>query len=129
MIDRSHPDFSLRQQCKLLGLHRSNLYYIAAQESEENLYLLRLLDEEYTRHPFKGVLRMEAYLRDLGHCVNKKRVRRLSRLMGLEAIYPKKNLSKSNPAHKKYPYLLKDLVINRPNQVWCTDITYRVPGV
>lgn len=69
---------------------------------------MRLMDEEYTRHPFKGVLRMEAYLRELGYCVNTKRVRRLLRLMGLEAIYPKKNLSKANAAHKKYPCLLKD---------------------
>ena len=85
---------------------------------------MRLMDEEYTCHPFKGVLRMAAYLRELGYCVNTKRVRRLLRLMGLEAIYPKKNLSKANLAHKKYPYLLKDLSINKPNQVWCTDITY-----
>lgn len=83
-----------------------------------------LMDEEYTRHPFKGVLRMEAYLRELGYCVNTKRVRRLLRLMGLEAIYPKKNLGKANAGHKKYPYLLKDLSIIQPNQVWCTDITY-----
>jgi len=124
MIDKNHKNLSLRQQCKLLELHRSNLYYVASQESEENLYLMRLLDEEYTRHPFKGVLRMEAYLRDLGYCVNKKRIRCLLRLIGLEAIYPKKHLSQSNPLHKKYPYLLKGIVINKPNQVWCTDITY-----
>lgn len=124
IIDKSHENLSLRQQCQLLELHRSNLYYVVSQESEENLYLMRLLDEEYTRHPFKGVLRMEAYLRDLGYCVNTKRVRRLLRLMGLEAIYPKRNLSQSNPAHKKHPYLLKGLVIDKPNQVWCTDITY-----
>jgi len=124
MIDKNHKNLSLRQQCKLLELYRSNLYYVASQESEENLYLMRLLDEEYTRHPFKGVLRMEAYLRDLGYCVNKKRIRRLLRLIGLEAIYPKKHLSQSNPLHKKYPYLLKGIVINKPNQVWCTDITY-----
>jgi len=124
MIDREHTSLSLRQQCKLLELHRSNLYYVEAQEREENLDLMRLLDEEYTRHPFKGVLRMKAYLDDLGRRVNIKRIRRFLRLMGLEAIYPKKNLSQSNPAHKKYPYLLKDLVIEKPNQVWCTDITY-----
>jgi len=124
MLDKHHPKLSLRQQCKLLDLHRSNLYYARVPESEENQLLMRLMDEEYTRHPFKGVLRMEAYLRELGYRVNQKRVRRLLRLMGLEAIYPKKNLSKPNAQHKKYPYLLGDLAIIRPNQVWCTDITY-----
>lgn len=124
MIDKSHAVLSLRRQCDLLGLNRSNMYYVATGEPYENLLLMRLMDEEYTRHPFKGVLRMEAYLRDLGHCVNTKRVRRLLRLMGLEAIYPKKNLSKANAAHKKYPYLLKGLEITRPDQVWCADITY-----
>lgn len=124
MIDKSHLSLSIRQQCQLIGLTRSNLYYSATGESEENLLLMRLLDEEYTRHPFKGVLRMEAYLRDLGYCVNTKRVRRLLRLMGLEAIYPKRNLSKANQGHKKYPYLLNGLTISRPNQVWSTDITY-----
>lgn len=124
MIDKNHAALSLRQQCRLVELHRSNLYYVAGRESEENLLLMRLMDEEYTRHPFKGVLRMEVYLRDLGYCVNTKRVRRLLRVMGLEAVYPKKNLSKANPAHKKYPYLLKGLAITMVNQVWCTDITY-----
>lgn len=124
IIDKTHKTLSLRKQCQLLELHRSNLYYKSHGESEENLLLMRLLDEEYTRHPFKGVLRMEAYLRELGYEVNKKRVRRLLRLLGLEAIYPKKNISKSNPEHQKYPYLLKDLSVTRPNQVWCTDITY-----
>lgn len=124
MIDKSHKNLSMRQQCQLIGLNRSNLYYDAAGESKENLLLMRLLDEEYTRHPFKGVLRMEAYLYDLGYCVNTKRVRRLLRLMGLEAIYPKRNLSKSSQGHKKYPYLLNGVKIDRANQVWSTDITY-----
>lgn len=124
MIDKNHAVLSLRRQCELIGLHRSNVYYVVSIESNENLLLMRLMDEEYTRHPFKGVLRMWAYLRELGHCVNTKRIRRLLRLMGQEAIYPKKNLSKANLAHKKYPYLLKGLAIRRPNQVWCTDITY-----
>lgn len=124
MIDRTHSTLSLRRQCQLLELHRSNLYYEPAQESTENLLLMRLLDEEYTRYPFKGVLKMQHYLRDLGYRVNHKRVRRLLRVMGIEAIYPKRNLSRSHPEHKKYPYLLKGLVIAKPNQVWCVDITY-----
>jgi putative transposase len=124
MIDPSDKQLSLREQCKLLGLSRSSLYYQAKAESAENVQMMRLMDEEYTRYPFKGVLRMQAYLRELGYCVNVKRVRRLLRVMGLEAIYPKKNLSKANAAHKKYPYLLKDLSITKPNHVWCTDITY-----
>ncbi len=124
LVDKSHELLSIRQQCKLLGLNRSTIYYESAGESAENLILLRLMDEEYTRHPFKGVVRMHAYLEDLGFCVNTKRVRRLLRLMGLEAIYPKRNLSNTNIAHKKYPYLLKGLNITQPNQVWCTDLTY-----
>lgn len=124
MIDNNHPKLSVRQQCRLIGLNRSNLYYEAASEPEENLLLMRLMDEEHTRRPFKGVLKMQAYLRDLGYSVNVKRVRRLLRLMGLEAICPRKNLSKANQAHKKYPYLLKGLAITAPNQVWCSDITY-----
>lgn len=123
MIDVNHPTLSVRKQCQLIGLNRSNLYYKAKEESPENIYLMRILDEEYTRHPFKGVRRMVVYLRECGHWVNEKRTRRLLRLMGLEAIYPKRNLSKSNTAHKKYPYLLKDLYIIKPNQVWCADIS------
>lgn len=124
MIDPEHGRLSVRQQCDLLKLNRSNLYYQGKDEPLENLGYMRLLDEEYTRYPFKGVLRMVEYLNDLGYQVNHKRVRRLLRHMGIIAIYPKKNLSKAHPAHKKYPYLLKGLNINKPNQVWCTDFTY-----
>ena len=124
MIDAHYQPLSIRQQCRLIGVNRSNLYYQPASESEYNLLLMRLLDEEYTRYPFKGVIKMVHYLADVGHSVNHKRVRRLLRLMGLEAVYPKKRLSQAHPAHKKYPYLLKGLLINRVNQVWCTDITY-----
>ncbi len=124
MLDPQDGLFSIRQQCELLGLNRSSLYYQPVGESEDNLRLMRLLDEQYTRTPFYGVLKMEAYLRSLGHDVNTKRVRRLLRKMGLEAIYQKPNTSKPNPEHKVYPYLLRGLVIDRCDQVWSTDITY-----
>jgi putative transposase len=124
MLEVNHPKLSARKQCQLIGLNRSNLYYEAKEESQENIDLMRLLDEEYTRHPFKGVRRMVVYLREFGHWVNEKRIRRLLRLMGLEAVYPKRNVSKSNSKHRKYPYLLKELEIIKPNQVWCADITY-----
>lgn len=115
---------SIRSQCQLLGIHRSSLYYAPVQESEENLLLMRLLDERYLDYPTHGVLQMQDYLLDEGHEVNHKRVRRLLRLMGLMAIYPKRNLSKLGKAEYVYPYLLRNLVIMRPNQVWEIDITY-----
>lgn len=124
LVDPQDGRFSLRQQCGLLGLNRSSLYYQPSGENEENLGLMRLLDEQYTRTPFYGVLRMVAYLHRLGHLVNPKRVRRLLRTMGLEAIYQKPDTSKPNPEHKVYPYLLRGLIINRCDQVWSTDITY-----
>lgn len=124
MIAWDHPVFSLRQQCQLLGLHRSGLYYEPVPESAENLLLMRLLDRQYTRHPEQGVRRMTLHLRDLGHPVNVKRVRRLLRQMGLEAFYPKPRLSMPDPAAGRYPYLLKGMAISRPDQVWCADITY-----
>ncbi len=124
MIDINNENLSVRKQCELLSLNRSSLYYQALGENEYNLLLMRLLDEEYTRHPFKGVEKMVVYLKELGHKVNLKRVRRLLRVMGLEAIYPKKRLSIPDISHKKYPYLLTGLEINHSNQVWCSDITY-----
>jgi putative transposase len=124
LIDLQDQQFSVRQQCELLGINRSSLYYQPTGESEENLMLMRLLDEQYTRTPFYGVRKMEAYLRSLGHEVNHKRVRRLLREMGLEAIYQKPNTSKPNPEHKVFPYLLRGLIIDRCDQVWSTDITY-----
>jgi putative transposase len=91
---------------------------------EETLLLMQLIDEEYTKHPFYGMRKMCVYLRSLGHEVNRKRIRRLYRLLGLEAIYPKPNLSKAANAQMKFPYLLRDVVIDSRNQVWSTDITY-----
>jgi len=124
MLEPKHEIFSQRKQCELLGVNRSSLYYQPKGESRENLSLMRLLDEQYTATPFYGVLKMVAYLRSLGHPVNPKRVRRLLRMMGLEAVYQKPNTSVANPDHKVYPYLLRGLQIVRRDQVWSTDITY-----
>jgi len=115
---------SVRRQCQRLGLCRSSLYYPPAAETAENLRLMRLLDEEYTAHPFLGSRRLTAWLVGQGEAVNRKRVQRLMRRMGLEAIYPKPKLSARRAGHRIYPYLLRDVRIERPDQVWSTDITY-----
>lgn len=119
-----HPELSARRQCALLGIARSGLYYEPKGPSDENLLLMRLLDEQYTRTPFYGVRRMKRWLYEVGHDVDVKRVRRLLRLMALEAIYPRPRLSLNGAEHRKFPYLLRGLDIRRPNQVWCADITY-----
>jgi len=124
MIEPAHPRISVVRQCELLGLARSSLYYEPCRESPYNEALLRLLDEQYLRTPFYGVARMTASLQRQGYAVNPKRVRRLLRLMGLEAVYPKPRLSVSGPASKIYPYLLREVAIIRPDQVWAADITY-----
>ena len=123
LIENQHV-LSTRKQCDILSIHRSGLYYKTKGEKEENLGIMQKMDMHYLDHPTAGVLRMQDHLRCQGYTVNHKRVRRLLRLMGLIAIYPKKNLSKLG--HKKYihPYLLKGLKINRPNQVWAIDITF-----
>jgi putative transposase len=115
---------SVTRQCELLGLNRSSLYYAPASETPLNLLLMRLLDEQFTRTPFYGSRRMTVWLRRLGYAVNRKRVQRLMSLMGLEAMYPKPHLSQGISTHEKYPYLLGELEVMRPNQVWATDITY-----
>jgi len=124
MIARPHPQFSITEQCALLKAPRSTLYYRPKPVSDEDLALMRRIDEIYTKWPFYGSRRMVAELRGEGHDVNRKRVRRLMRLMGMEAIYQKPNTSRKHPSHKIYPYLLGKLAIERPNQVWCADITY-----
>jgi len=124
MIDVDHPEISIQRQCELLGLHRSGYYYEPRSASALNLLLMRLLDEQYTRTPFYGVRRLHHHVCSLGYPVNIKRIRRLIRLMGLEAIYPKPNISKPSKEHKVYPYLLRGLPIVRVNQVWSTDITF-----
>ena len=115
---------SVRRQCELLGLSRSSLYYEPARETGENLRLMRRIDEQYTACPFYGSRRMTAWLIEHGEEVNRKRVQRLMRVMGLEAVYPKPRLSVAGRGHKIYPYLLRGVKIERPDQVWSTDITY-----
>jgi putative transposase len=121
-VELGHPELSVRRQCVLLGLCRSSLYYQPVPESVENLRLMRLLDQEYTAHPFLGSRRLTAWLTGQGERVNRKRVQRLLRLMGLEAIYPKPRLSASRAGHRVYPYLLRNVSIERPDQVWSTEI-------
>lgn len=126
MISKGHSKLSLQRQCKLLQIHRSGIYYKPRGESKLNLELMRLMDEHYTHHPFKGAKRMHTWLTlDKGYKVNKKRIERLySRVMGLRAIMPGKHTSRRNKEHKVYPYLLRNLTVDRPNQVWAIDITY-----
>jgi putative transposase len=128
MIEPNHPELSIRRQCDLLDLNRSTFYYEPASESSLNLELMRLIDEQYTKTPFYGWPKMTAYLQGLEYPINHKRVQRLMRLMGLQAVYPKPRTSKPAPQHKVYPYLLRKLPITYPNQVWSADITYvRMP--
>lgn len=124
IVERGSRELSLNKQCILLGVHKSSLYYESVDRSLEDTELMLHIDEEYTRHPFYGSRRMREYLVGLGYEVNRKRVQRLMRTMGLEAIYPKPNWSKSKKENKKYPYLLKGMTIERVDQVWSTDITY-----
>lgn len=125
MVDWDHDTISIRRQCGLLGVNRASLYYAPRGESEENLRLMRWIDEQYTKAPFFGSRRMAAWLREEKKAdVNRKRVARLMQVMGLEAVYPKPKLSQPGEGHKIYPYLLKDVVVDRVNQVWSTDITY-----
>jgi putative transposase len=124
LIEPGYWEIPIYRQCDLIGLPRSSYYYEPAGETEYNLLLMRLLDEQYTRTPFYGVPRMTEWLRSQGYMVNHKRVERLMGIMGLQAIYPKPKLSKGVDNAKKYPYLLNGLLIQKPDQVWCSDITY-----
>ena len=124
MVDREDAEFSIRRQCELLGVSRASLYYQPVGESEENLRLMRRIDEQYTRTPFYGARRMRMWLRQQGYEVNRKRVARLMTWMGIEAVYPKRNLSQPAEGHRIYPYLLEGVAIERVNQVWSADITY-----
>ena len=124
MIDTQHPRISTKRQCHLLGLPRSTYYHRPEPTPVDELKLMRLIDETYTAYPSFGSRQMTRWLRRQGYRINRKRVRRLMRLMGLEALYPKPNLSRANAQHRVYPYLLRHLTVDRPNQVWSTDITY-----
>jgi putative transposase len=124
LIDWDHEGLSIVEQCALVGLPRSSLYYEAVPETAANLRFMRLIDEQYLRRPFFGSRQMTMWLQRQGYVINRKRVRRLMRRMDLEAIYPKPRTSVPGAGHKVYPYLLKNLEIIRPNQVWSADITY-----
>jgi len=126
MIEPTHNQLSIKRQCELLGLPRSSYYRepITGIESEKNLYLMRLIDEEYTRHPFLGSRKLRNYLHRLGYRINRKCVQRLMRKIGIMSVAPRPNTSLKNKAHNIYPYLLRDVTIHKVNQVWCTDITY-----
>lgn len=123
MINRDH-ELSLVKQCRVLDIARSGIYYEPKPVSESDLELMRLMDEIHLAKPYLGIRRIKDALDEMGHTVNRKRIQRLMRKMGIYAIYPKPNLSKANQQHKIYPYLLRHLDINRPNQVWASDLTY-----
>lgn len=123
-MKQDHPKLSVRRQCTLLSLARSTLYYQPCGESAETLKFMELIDEQFLKTPWYGSRQMARHMQREGHKCGRHRVRRLMRLMRLVPIYQEPKTSQKNPAHKIYPYLLKDLAITRPNQVWCTDITY-----
>jgi putative transposase len=124
LVEPEHPRISVRRQCGLLGVARAGLYYQPVGLSAEDMELMRLLDEQYTATPFYGIRRMTAWLRSRGYVVNHKRVGRLLRTMGLQALFPQPRLSQPAEGHTIYPYLLRGVTVSRSNQVWSTDITY-----
>lgn len=126
LIKPKHSRISIQKQCELIGLPRSSYYRVglAGQETAENLEFMRLIDKEYTDHPFYGTRQILNVLRRKGYKINRKRVQRLMRKMGIQSIAPKPNTSRANPRNKVYPYLLKSFDVTRSNQAWCTDITY-----
>ena len=124
MIDRDHQQLSLVRQCILLDVSRASVYYRSVPTRAEDLELMALMDRQYLKTPFYGSRKMKAWLLQQGYLVSRKRVRRLMRLMGLEAIYRRPNTSKPAPGHRIFPYLLKGVEVNRVDQVWAADITY-----
>ncbi len=124
MIEPDEPKLSIVRQCELVGISRSSFYFESKGESPLNLKLMRLIDEQFLETPFYGSRQMARWLRRQGHGVSRKRVRRLMQKMGLVPIYQGPKTSRTNPDHRIYPYLLRGMNIDRPNQVWCADITY-----
>ena len=124
MIDRDHCQLSLVRQCSLLDVSRAWVYYRPVPTRAEDLDLMALMDRQYLKTPFYGSRKMKAWLLQQGYLVSRKKVRRLMRLMGLEAIYRRPNTSKPVPGHRIYPYLLQGVEVNRVDQVWAADITY-----
>ena len=124
MVERMNPALPIFQQCRLLALPRSSVYRKLAEVGAADLAIMALIDRHYLARPYYGSRRMAAWLATQGHRVNRKRVQRLMRLLGLAAIYQRPNTSKPAAAHKIYPYLLRGLAIERVNQVWCSDVTY-----
>ncbi len=124
LVNRKHKKLSIRRQCTLLGIARSGLYRAPRAANDNDLPLMRRIDELYTAWPFLGSRRLTALLRAEGHSVNRKRVQRLMRRMGIAALGPKPRTTKPAPGHKIFPYLLRGIAVERPNQVWCADITY-----
>mgnify|MGYP000359582904 CR=1 FL=1 len=124
MIEPENNQIPVSRQCELVGLARSSYYYKCKEPDEEERELMRLIKEQYMKSPFYGVRRMRAYLWRLGFIVNHKRVRRLMRKLGLKAIVPKRRITRTKARQGKYPYLLRERVVEKPDEVWCADITY-----
>ena len=123
MIEPEPREPSISRKCQLLGLRRSSFYYAPCPISPEDLELMRLIDEQYLKTPVYGSRSMVRHFRRQGRKVNRKRIQRLMRLMGIEAIYPKPHTSRPHPEHRIYPYLLRGFTIDHPNQVWAADIS------
>ena len=123
MIEPGHPQLSIARQCRLVSISRSGFYHRPAGETPLNLGLMRLIDAQFLETPWYGSRQMARHLRREGHVVGRKRVRRLMAKMGLTPIYQRPRTTVPHPEHRVFPYLLRDLVVERPNQVWCTDIT------
>lgn len=124
MVDPKNKRMSISKQCRLLAVSRSGFYYERKGENPLNLKLMRLIDEQFLKTPYYGSRQMARYLRRCGYCVGRQRIRRLMRLMGIKAVYQKPRTSNPHPKHAIFPYLLRNLPIDRPNFVWCADITY-----
>ena len=128
MVDKSYDLLSLQEQFDLLGLNKSTYYY-QPQFNNNDFSIIKKIDKIYIKYPFYGSRKITAELKNDDEIINRKRVQRLMRIMGIEAIYQKPKLSQGNKEHRIYPYLLRNLIINKPNQVWCTDITYIPMGM